>query len=143
MAHELAAQGLLLQAHRQVPLGFTPLGDPFERTGEAVFRRLALNNPAPFAGLTPQVSKTEKVEAPGAFPSVDRAFEVHQLRLLGMQGQSKPAESLRKHLHYSLRILLGSEDKHGVVCIANEKRLAAEPGQDILHEPDVEHLVKV
>jgi hypothetical protein len=47
MAHELAAQGLMLQVHRQMPLGFAPLAYPIECTSKAVFRRLALVNPTP------------------------------------------------------------------------------------------------
>jgi len=143
MAHKLAAQRLMLQSHRLMSLCPAPLCYPLERTGKAVFRRLSLDNPTSLTRLSPQVGKAKKVKTARTIMPVSRTPKVQQLGLLRMQGQAKPVESLREHLHYTFRVTLGRKHKHRIICVADEKRLAPEPGQNVSHEPDVQYLMKV
>ena len=94
MTHKLTAECPVLQTHRQVPLCPAPLSYPLEHTGKAVLRSLALDHPASFTGLTPEVSEAQQIETARTVAPVIRALKVHQFRLLRMQGQSILAESL-------------------------------------------------
>jgi hypothetical protein len=99
--------------------------------------------PTALAGFTPKVGKTREIETTWTIGPVTRALEVHQFRLLRVQGQSKLAESLWEYLHYTFRITLGCKHKHSIVCVADEERFAPYPWQNVTREPKVQHFMEV
>ena len=69
--------------------------------------------------------------------------ERYETRLLRVEGQSEPFESLGKHLQHLLGILLILKADHRVIGVPDFKRLAPEARLHFALEPFVKYEVKV
>jgi len=67
----------------------------------------------------------------------------HEPRLFRVEGQSKPFESLGKHLQYLLGILSILKADHGVIGVSDFERVATEARPHFPLEPFIEHEVEV
>src|SRR5215813_295061 len=95
------------------------------------------------------VCESEEIESFGFGPHPDRSRQGlmpkrHEPRLFRMEGQSKPFESLGKHLQYLLGILSILKADHGVIGVSDFERVATEadmppsltPGSSTPHCPE-------
>src|ERR1035441_6148441 len=100
MAAEFCIQGLLLFAHRLVPVLFTPVGDRLQPSAEPFCNRSHVDCELALAAAGAQMREPKEVEGCGSLPLLLRiprciAPELNQPGLLRVQGQTVFLKPLR------------------------------------------------
>jgi hypothetical protein len=91
----------LLLVHGVVSMYAAPFSDPFEGPPQALFHRLDMNRELPSPATHTLMGEAEEIEGLSLRPRPARSRqgltpELHESRLLRMEGQSVPCESLGK-----------------------------------------------
>src|SRR5215469_12985519 len=100
VAAELCVQGLLLLAHRVMPVLFAPGGDAFQPSAEPLVNRLHMHGELPLPAAGAYVREAEKVEGVGLFLApllrlpLCKSPKRHQPCLLRVQGQTEFGEPI-------------------------------------------------
>ncbi len=107
--------------------------------------RLPLNNPVPTTRFAPVVGESEKIEC--AVPTSSlilrvRPPEVHQRRLLRMNGQIEAIKPFRKNFHDLPGIFFPLATDDEVIGKTNQETPALEPWLYFLFVPLIQHMVQ-
>ena len=97
------------------------------------------------------MGEAQEVERPGAFlgsrstPAAThlRPAKRHQPRLVRVDGQAIPAETLRQDFHHSPRVRFVLEADHEVVGVADQESTPFQAGLHLLVPPVIQHVVQV
>src|SRR6266700_7273655 len=138
-------RGLMLD--RVVPMVLAPLRHRLRTASKACAHGPDVNRKPPPPAARTHMRETEKVEG-RRLPRVGtartrRAAERQEPRLLGVERQTIPRESLGKHFQDPLRVLAILKAEHEVIGVPNLGSHAAQARLHLVLEPLVEHVMQV
>ena len=121
----------------------TPLPQPRNRSLQPFPRRLPLDNPVSPTRLPPVVGKSEKIECTVPTASFRAWFpEVHQRRLLRMNGQIEAIKPLRKHFHYLAGVFFLFAANNKIIGKPDQEASAFKPWSYFFYIPLIQHMMQ-
>src|SRR5690349_23465089 len=131
-----------------MPVVPTPVRDRSQCPGEATFCRHLPHHIATLPRLSPHVGEAEEIER-GAVcgrmrgPLRPVEAEVDEARLVGMESESIPGQTLAQYRQDPLGIEKALEGHHQVISVPDKDSSPLQARSDVPFEPFVQHVVQV